>query len=90
MKKKKRHIDYERFLIAAINRPTHPTIKQNPPSGVTGPNQPKPSNPISERMLNKYNDPENNRIPTVKAMKEIRIEAFLALEKVDKNKRAKV
>jgi len=87
---KKKIKSYERFRIAAINKPTHPTIKQNPPSGVTGPNHPNPSNPINERTLNRYREPENNKIPIVKAINETRIEAFLALEKVDKNNSAKV
>ncbi|GHE23523.1 hypothetical protein GCM10017764_04910 [Sphingobacterium griseoflavum] len=65
-------------------------MKHKPPSGVIGPNIVKPSNPIRERILSKYREPQNNTIPNINAIKEMRMDAFLALEKVERNNNAKV
>ncbi len=81
--------NYARCFTAATNNPTHPTIKQSPPKGVTGPRNRHPSIPNKERTLSKYKDPENNSMPMVKAMNETRIDGLLALEKVERNNNAK-
>lgn len=65
-------------------------MKHNPPKGVIGPRIPKFCMPISWRTLSRYNDPENNKIPNTKAIKETRIEAFFARENVERNNKARV
>jgi hypothetical protein len=67
--------NYARCLIAATNKPIQPTIKLSPPRGVIGPKiEVKPLRPIKSRRLNRYREPENKRMPTVKAIKETRID----------------
>lgn len=83
-------VNYDRLRTAAINNPIHPTIKLTPPNGVIGPKKVTPSSPNNSRTLSKYNEPEKRKIPTANAMKDTRIEAFFALENVERNNKANV
>ncbi len=65
-------------------------INERPPKGVIGPKIDGLPKPVISRTLKIYKDPEKNRIPMRKAIKDTLIEYVLAREKVDKNNKAKV